>query len=151
MDIRSITEIYNFRRASMVGVSIVAKVIKTLVQWPCWMAGSYVGCLGTKTTSLRSACLKYLGLTIPWYIYGSANLVGCPRCVTFQGRCAIVALPACSGHPGFYVGNEGLSVGCVLDGLAKHSRVLGRYRHETFLRSACLGWLCRLFVVMQDI
>jgi hypothetical protein len=43
MDIRSITEIYNFRRASMVGVSIVAKVIKTLVQWPCWMAGSYVG------------------------------------------------------------------------------------------------------------
>jgi hypothetical protein len=53
-------EIYNFRRASVVGVPI-AKVANTLASWLCWMAGSYVGRLDTKTTSLRSAYLKYLG------------------------------------------------------------------------------------------
>jgi hypothetical protein len=51
-------EIYNFRRASVVGVLIVAKVANTLVQRLRWMAGSYVGHLGTKTTSFRSACLN---------------------------------------------------------------------------------------------
>jgi hypothetical protein len=80
------------------------------------MAGRYVGRLDTKTTSLRSARLKYLGLAILRYIYGSANLVGRPGCVTFRGRCALIALPARSGHPGFYVGNEGLPMGCVPDG-----------------------------------
>jgi hypothetical protein len=66
MEIRSITEIYNFRRASVVGVPI-AEVANTLVQWIRWMAGSYVGHLDTKTASLRSACLKCLGLAISRY------------------------------------------------------------------------------------
>jgi hypothetical protein len=34
-------------------------------------------------------------------------------------------------------------VGCAPDGPAKCFRVLGRYRLETFIRSACLGWLCQ--------
>jgi hypothetical protein len=63
--------------------------------------------------------------------------------VTFQGRCALIALPACSRHPGFYIGNEGLPVGCAPNGPAKYLRVLGRYMLETFLRSACLEWLCQ--------
>jgi hypothetical protein len=71
--------------------------------------------------------------------------------MTFRGRCALVALPACSGHPGFYVGNEGLHVGCVPNGPAKYFWVLVRYTLETFLRSACLGWLCQTLAVMQDI
>jgi hypothetical protein len=86
---------------------------------------------------------KYLGLAIPWYDYGPANLVGHPGCMTFRGRCALIALPARSGHPKFYVGNEGLHMGCVPDGPAKCFRVLGRYRLETFPRSACLEWLCQ--------
>jgi hypothetical protein len=57
MKIRSILEIYNFRRAPVVGVPI-AKVANTLVSWLSWMAGSYVGRLDTKTTSLRLACLN---------------------------------------------------------------------------------------------
>jgi hypothetical protein len=61
--------------------------------------------------------------------------------VTFRGRCALVALPACSGHSGFYVGNEGLHVECAPNGPAKYFWVLGRYTLETFLRSACLEWL----------
>jgi hypothetical protein len=141
MEIRSIKEIYNFRRASAVGVPVVAKVASTLVSWLCWMADIYVGRLDTKMTFLRSVCLKNLGLTIPWYIYGSANLVGRPGCMTYRGRCALIALPACSGHQGFYVGNEGLSVGCTPVGPTKYFWVLGHYRLETFLRSACLGWL----------
>jgi hypothetical protein len=91
MEIIRIKEIYNFRRASVVSVPVVAKVASTLVSWLCWMADSYVGRLDTKMTFLRSACLKYLGLAIPWYIYGSANLVGRPECVTFRGRCAFVS------------------------------------------------------------
>jgi hypothetical protein len=66
------------------------------------------------------------GLSIPRYSYGSANLVGHLGCVTFRGRCALVALLACSGHPGLYVGNEGLPVGCVPNGLAKYLWVHGR-------------------------
>jgi hypothetical protein len=67
MKIRSITEIHNFRWAPVVGVR-TAKVAKTLVPWLRRMAGSYVGRLDTKTTSLRSACLKslvlqYLGMS----------------------------------------------------------------------------------------
>jgi hypothetical protein len=37
-----------------------------------------------------------------------------------------IAMPACSRHLGFYVGNEGLPMGCVPNGPAKHLRVLGR-------------------------
>jgi hypothetical protein len=136
-------EIYNFRQASVVGVPIVAKVDGTLLSWLRWATSSYVGRLDTKTTSSRLACLKYLGLTIPWYVYGSANLVGHPGYVTSRGRCAIVALPARSGHQGFYVGNEGLPMGCAPDSPAKYFWVLGRFRFETFLRSACLRWLCQ--------
>jgi hypothetical protein len=32
-------------------------------------------------------------------------------------------------------------VGCVPNGPAKHIWLLGRFLIETFLRSACLGWL----------
>jgi hypothetical protein len=56
--------VYKFRWALVVGVPI-AEVANTLAQWLRGMAGSHVGHLDTKTTSLRSACLKYLGLTIP--------------------------------------------------------------------------------------
>jgi hypothetical protein len=96
-----------------------------------------------KSTSLRAACLKYLGIVIPWYVYGPANLVGRPRCVAFRGRCALVALPACSGHPGFYIENEGLPVGCAPSGPTKYLWVLGSFSLETSLRSACLEWLCQ--------
>jgi hypothetical protein len=135
-------EIYNFRQASVVGVPTIIKVDSTLLSWLCWVTCSYVGRLDTKTTSSRSACLKYLGLTIPRYVYGSANLVGRPRYVTSRGRCAIVALPARSGHQASYVGNEGLPVGCEPDGPAKYFWVLGRYAP---------GGSARLFVAMQDI
>jgi hypothetical protein len=50
-------EICNFCRPPVVGVPI-AEVANTLVQWLRWMAGSYVGHLDTKTTSLRSAFLN---------------------------------------------------------------------------------------------
>jgi hypothetical protein len=50
-------EIYNFRRASVVGVPI-AKVANTLVSRLPWMVSSYVDHLDTKTTSPRSACLS---------------------------------------------------------------------------------------------
>jgi hypothetical protein len=78
MEIRSITEIFNFRRAPVVGVPI-AEVANTLVQWLCWMASSYVGRLDATTTSLRLACRKYLGLSIPRYDSSPANPVGRPR------------------------------------------------------------------------
>jgi hypothetical protein len=58
MEIRNIKEIYNFHRASVVCVPVVAKVANTLVSWLHWMASSYVGRLGTKSTSLRSPCLN---------------------------------------------------------------------------------------------
>jgi hypothetical protein len=70
---------------------------------------------------------QYLCLAIPRYDYGPTNLVGHPRCVTFLGRCALVALPACSGHLEFFVGIEGLPVGCTLNGSAKYFRVLGHF------------------------
>jgi hypothetical protein len=142
MEIRSITEICNLRRAPVVGVPI-SEVANTLASWLCWMASSYAGRLDTKATSSRSACLNYQGLAIPRYDFGSANLVGRPGCVTFRGRCALVALPACSGQQGFYIKNEGLPMGCAPNGPAKYFWVLGRYRFETFLRSACLEWLCQ--------
>jgi hypothetical protein len=68
---------------------------------------------------------EYLGLAIPQYVYGSANLVGRPGRVTFRGRCALVALPAYFGHLGFCVGNEGLPVGCAPNGPAKYFGCLG--------------------------
>jgi hypothetical protein len=90
MEIRSTTEIYNLRRAPVVVVP-TTKVANTLVSWLRWMASRLVGRLDTKTSFLRLACLKYLGLAIPWYIYGSANLGGRPGCMTFRGRCASVS------------------------------------------------------------
>jgi hypothetical protein len=51
-------EIYNFHRAPVVGVLIVAKVDSTLVSRLRWAANSYVGRLDTKTIFLRSACLN---------------------------------------------------------------------------------------------
>jgi hypothetical protein len=110
----------------VVGVPI-AEVINTLAPWLYWMASSYVGRLGTKMAFLRSAHLKYLGSAIPWYVYGSANLVGRPKYVTFRGQCALVAVPACSGHPRLYFGNEDLTVGCAPTGPAKYLWVLGRF------------------------
>jgi hypothetical protein len=86
----------------------------------CWSSGH-------QNDLLEVGVPSCLGLAIPWYVYGPANLVGRPGCVTFRGRCALVALPACSGHPGFYIGNEGLHVGCAPDGPAKYFRVFRRY------------------------
>jgi hypothetical protein len=56
MQIRCITEIYNFRQAPVVGVPIT-EVVNTLVPWLYWLAGCYAGRLDTKTTSFRSVCL----------------------------------------------------------------------------------------------
>jgi hypothetical protein len=50
-------EIYNFRWAPVVGVHIT-EVVNTLANWLSWIAGSYVGHLGTKMASLRSAFLN---------------------------------------------------------------------------------------------
>jgi hypothetical protein len=55
------------RQAPVVGVPM-AQVANTFASWLCWMAGSYVGRLDTKTTSLRSARLGYLGHQTPWYV-----------------------------------------------------------------------------------
>jgi hypothetical protein len=72
--------------------------------------------------------------------------------VTFQGRCALVALPACSGHPGFYIGNEGLLVGC-----APHRPcqvLLGAWELLDLRPSRgrhASGGSARLFAAMQDI
>jgi hypothetical protein len=57
MEIRNIMEIYNYRRAPVVGVPI-AEVANTLEQWLCWMASSYVGHLDTKVSSPRSVYLN---------------------------------------------------------------------------------------------
>jgi hypothetical protein len=57
MEIRSIMEIYNFRRAPVIGVPIDV-VAKTLASWLCWIASSYASRLDTKTTSSRSVCLN---------------------------------------------------------------------------------------------
>jgi hypothetical protein len=63
---------------------------------------------------------SYLGLLIPRYDSGPANLGRRPECVTFRGRCALAALPAYSGHPGFYVGDEDLPEGCAPSCPAKY-------------------------------
>jgi hypothetical protein len=140
MEIRSIMETCNFRNAPVVGVPI-AKVANTLVSWLRWMAGSYVGRLDTKTTSLRSSCLKilrscntsvYLWLCQSSWVPRMRDLL---RSVCFRSPASLL------WTPGVLRQNEGLSVGCAPDGPAKRFWVLGRYRLETFLRSACLGWL----------
>jgi hypothetical protein len=123
MEIRSITEIYNFRHASVVGVPIV-EVANSLVQWLRWMAGSYVGHLDTKMASSRSACLKYLGLAIPRYDHGPANLVRRPANVTSRGRCAFVSSTSLLWTPRILRRNKGLLVGCAPDGPAKYLRFL---------------------------
>jgi hypothetical protein len=74
----------------VVGVPIV-EVVNTPANWIRWMACSYVGLLGTKNDLLEVGVPLYLGLAIPQYIHGPANLVGLPRCVTFQGRCALLS------------------------------------------------------------
>jgi hypothetical protein len=51
-EIRSITEIYNFRRGPVVGVPI-AEVVYTLATWLHWIADSYVGHLETKNDLLE--------------------------------------------------------------------------------------------------
>jgi hypothetical protein len=45
--------------------------------------------------------------------------------------------------PRIICGNEGLLVGCAPNGPAMYFRVLGCLCYETFLRSACLEWLCQ--------
>jgi hypothetical protein len=111
-------EIYNFRRAPVVGVP-TAKVANTLVSWLRWTAGNYVGRLDTKTTSLRSACRKYLGLTIPrvclWPCQPSWAPQMCDllRSVCFRSPVNLLWTPGVSRR------NEGLSVGCTPDGPAK--------------------------------
>jgi hypothetical protein len=62
-----------------------------------------------------------------------------------------VDLQAHSGHPRFYARSQGLPVGCVPDGPSKYFWVLGRLHFESFLRSACLEWLCQTLAAMQDI
>jgi hypothetical protein len=57
IEIRSITKIYNFRRAPVVGVPI-AEVANTLASGLRWMVSSSADRLDTKTTFLRSACLS---------------------------------------------------------------------------------------------
>jgi hypothetical protein len=57
----------------------------------CWLSGH-------QNDLLEIGMPSYLGLVIPRYVYSPANLVGRLGCVTFRGRCAFVALPACSGH-----------------------------------------------------
>jgi hypothetical protein len=54
-------EIYNFCRASVVGVPI-AKVANTLVSRLRWMASSYVG--SSRSVRLNTKILKYLGITM---------------------------------------------------------------------------------------
>jgi hypothetical protein len=85
----------------------------------CWSSGH-------KNDLVEVGVPQYLGLAMSWYVYGPAKLVGHPGYVTFRGRCALVALPACSGHQGFYIENEGLPVGCAPNGPAKYFWVLGR-------------------------
>jgi hypothetical protein len=80
---------------------------------------------------------SYLGLAIPRYVYGPANLFGRLGCVTFRGRCAIVALPARFGHPGFYVRTKASPWGARPMALPSTSGYLGAIH----LRMACLEWL----------
>jgi hypothetical protein len=138
MEIRSFTST-TLRRAPVVGVPTV-KVANTLVSWLRWMAGSYVGRLDTKTTSLRSACRKYLGLTIPrvglWPCQPSwaPQMRDLLRSVCYHSPASLLWTPRILRW------NAGLPVGCKPDGPAKNFWVLRRYRLETFLRSACLEW-----------
>jgi hypothetical protein len=60
-----------------------------------------------------------------------------------RGRCAFVSPASLLWTPRILCGNEGLPMGCATDGLAKYFRVLGHLCFETFLRSACLKWLCQ--------
>jgi hypothetical protein len=125
-EIRSITEIYNFRQAPVVGVPI-PKVANTLAQWLHWMASSYVGRLDTKNDLLEVGVPQIPRSFNTEVSLGPTNLVGCPRCVNFRGRCALVALSVFSGHPEFYVGNNGLPEGCAPSGPANYLWVLGRF------------------------
>jgi hypothetical protein len=50
----------------------------------CWS-------FGHQNDLLEVGVPSYLGLTIPRYDYGPANLVGRLGCVTFRGWCALVS------------------------------------------------------------
>jgi hypothetical protein len=110
----------------------------------CWSSGHQDDLLEVRVPS-------YLGLAIPWYVYGSANLVGCPGCVTFRGRCALIALPACSGHLELYVGMKGSLWGARLMALPSISRCLAIIDPRPSLGRHASGGPARLFAAMQDI
>jgi hypothetical protein len=83
---------------------------------------------------------------------GSANLVGRPRCVTVWGRYAdLVALPASSGQPRFYVGNEGLPMRCAPNGPTSISGCLGTSDLRPSWGWHASGGSTRLLAAMQDI
>jgi hypothetical protein len=94
---------------------------------------------------------SYLGLAPPRYQYGPANLVGRPRRVTFRGRCALVALPVCSGHPGFYVRMKASLWGAHLTALPNTSGCLGAFNLRPYLGRHASGGSARLLVAMRDI
>jgi hypothetical protein len=142
MEIGRIKEIYNFRQPPVVGVP-KTEVANTSVQWLCWMAGSYVGGLDTKTTSFRSACRKYLGFAIPRVCLWPCQPSWAP-CMSDLPRSVCPCSPASLlWIPKTLRRNEGLSVGCAPNGPPKYFWVLGHYILETFLRPACLEWLCQ--------
>jgi hypothetical protein len=140
-----------FCRPPVVGVPI-AEVANTLVSWFRWMVSSYVGHLDTKTTSLRSACCKYLGLAIPRYIYGSANLVGAPqirdllRSVCFCKPCQ----PALDTKD-FTSGMKASLWGARLMALPSASRCLGAIDLRPSLGRHASSGPAKLFAAMQDI
>jgi hypothetical protein len=124
MEIRSITEIYNFRRAPVVSVP-TTKVANTLVSWLRWTAGSYVGRLDTKMTSLRSVCCKYLGLTIPRVCLWPCQPSWAPRMRDLLRSVCFRSPVSLLWAPGVLRRNGGLSVGCAPDGPVKRFWVLG--------------------------
>jgi hypothetical protein len=94
---------------------LATSVDNTSVPWLRSMTSRYVGC-GHQNGLPEVGEPRYLCLSIPWYIFGSANLVGHPRCVTsLRSVCFVrhLAMPVCSGHPRFCVRTEGLPEGCM--------------------------------------
>jgi hypothetical protein len=123
MEIRSFTST-TLRRAPVVGVPTV-KVANTLVSWLRWMAGSYVGRLETKTTSLRSACRKYLGLTIPRVCLWPYQPSWAPRMRDLLRSVCYHSPASLLWTPRILRWNAGLSVGCKPEALPRTSGCLG--------------------------
>jgi hypothetical protein len=94
---------------------------------------------------------EYLDLAISRYDYGSANLVGCPGCVTFRGRCALVSPASLFWTLRILCGNEGLPVGCAPDGPANTSGCLGTHVLKPSLGRHASSGSARLCAAMQDI